>query len=162
MPGLRGTDAVSSTRTGRLALGALAVLALVVATMTTVLQAQPVAQPAPADWSAIRSVVAAQREALVAGDGATAYAFAAPGIRTRFPTAASFMAMVRDSYAALIGARHTELLDGAVIGGDVIQPLRLVMPDGAVLVALYTMERQADGAWRIAGCLIAPSTLRSA
>ncbi len=114
------------------------------------------------DWTQIRRVVTAQRAALVAGDAPAAYAFAAPGIRARFPTPAAFMAMVRESYAALVDARYAELLDGAVIGGDVIQPLRLIMPDGTVFVALYTMQRQRDGAWRIAGCLIAPSTVRSA
>ena len=49
-----------------------------------------------------------------------------------------------------------------MIEGSTIQPLRLVMPDGSVLVALYTMERQRDGSWRIAGCVIAPSTVKSA
>jgi hypothetical protein len=31
-----------------------------------------------------------------------------------------------------------------------------------VVVALYRMESQKDGAWRIAGCDIAPSNVRSA
>lgn len=114
------------------------------------------------DWAAIRRAVTGQREALVAGDGAAAHAYAAPGIVAQFPTPASFLAMIRRRYAALLEARSAELLDGAVIGGDVVQPLRLVMPDGTVLVALYTMQRQHDGAWRIAGCVIAPSTLRTA
>lgn len=124
--------------------------------------AQPAIEPTPpVDWTEIRRVVVAQREALAAGDAAGAYAHASAGIRAMYPSPSAFMAMVRQGYAALIDARHAELLDGATIGGDVIQPLRLVMPDGTVLVALYTMQRQGDG-WRIAGCLIAPSTLRSA
>lgn len=140
-----------------------ALLALV-AFVALVAQAQPAPEPGlPAsDWTEIRRVVGAQRAALVDGNAAAAYAFAAPGIRARFPTPAAFMAMVRESYTALVDARYAELLDGAVIGGDVIQPLRLVMPDGTVFVALYTMQRQRDGAWRIAGCLVAPSTVRSA
>jgi hypothetical protein len=143
---------------------AAAVVALLAALAAAPSHAQPAAEPtlAPADWTAIRRAVTAQRDALVAGDAAAAYAFAAPGIRARHPTPASFMAMVREGYSALIDARDAALLDGAVIGGDVIQPLRLVMPDGTVLVALYTMQRQPQGDWRIAACLIAPSTLRSA
>jgi hypothetical protein len=31
-----------------------------------------------------------------------------------------------------------------------------------VLVALYTMQKQADGGWKIAGCALAPSTVRAA
>ena len=40
--------------------------------------------------------------------------------------------------------------------------LRLVAPDNTVLVALYTLERQPDGSWRITSCLLAPSTVRAA
>ena len=43
-----------------------------------------------------------------------------------------------------------------------IQPLRLVAPDNTVLVALYTMEKQKDGRWKIAGCVLAPSTVQAA
>ena len=38
----------------------------------------------------------------------------------------------------------------------------LVAPDNSVLVALYTMEKQKDGRWRIAGCVLAPSTVQAA
>jgi hypothetical protein len=70
--------------------------------------------------------------------------------------------MVRTSYAPLLAARYTEFLQGAVIEGRVVQPLRLVAPDNTVLVALYTLERQPDGSWRITSCLLAPSTVRAA
>ena len=69
--------------------------------------------------------------------------------------------MVRNGYGALIAARYVEFLEGAVIDGAVIQPLRLVAPDNSVLVALYTMEKQKDGRWRIAGCVLAPSTVQA-
>lgn len=122
------------------------------------------AQEAPtrADWVEIQRVIAAQRDALVSGDGDRAYSFAAPSIRGHFGDVATFMRMVRESYRPLLEARYVEFLEGAVIGGDVVQPLRLVMPDGAVLVAIYGAQRQAGGEWRITACVIAPSTVRSA
>ncbi len=70
--------------------------------------------------------------------------------------------MVRTSYGALTAARYTEFLEGAVIEGRVIQPLRLIGPDNTVLVALYTMEKQKDGRWKIAGCVLAPSSVQAA
>lgn len=115
----------------------------------------------PADWLAIRSVVEDQRAALSTGDARRAFAYASPGVRERFGDAATFLAMVRRSYSPLVEARDAQLLDGAVVDGRVIQPLQLVMPDDTVLVALYTMERLRGGAWRVAACLIAPSTLRA-
>ena len=87
-----------------------------------------------------------------------AFAHAAPGIRAQFGTADNFLAMVRTAYDALIAARYTEFLEGAVIEGVVIQPLRLIAPDNTVQVALYTMEKQKSGGWKIAGCVLAPST----
>jgi Domain of unknown function (DUF4864) len=131
---------------------------------TCVLAVHAFAQDAPSasDWTEIKRVIAAQRDALVAGDGERAFSFAAPSIRSHFGDVATFMRMVQQGYRALVDARYVEFLDGAVIGGDVVQPLRLVLPDGTVLVAIYGMQRQPDGAWRISSCVIAPSTVRSA
>jgi hypothetical protein len=114
-----------------------------------------------AEWKAIQRVIAAQRNALHAGDARKAFAYASPGIQAQFNDATTFMAMVRDSYSSLLTARYVEFLDGAVIAGLVIQPLRLIDADNTVRVALYTMEKQVDGSWRISSCRIAPSTVLS-
>lgn len=125
----------------------------------------PVAHAAPpgaatlprAQWKAIETVIEQQRAALVAGDGTKAMAFATPALRGQFGTPENFMRMVRSSYAALLEARATRFLEGAVIEGTVVQPLRLILPDNTVLVAIYQMEKQKDGRWKIAGCVLAPS-----
>jgi hypothetical protein len=114
-----------------------------------------------AEWTAIRNVIDEQLAALRRGDAERAFAFASDGIRERFGDAPTFLRMVRDGYAALLAARHVEYLQGAVIAGATIQPLRLVMGDDTVLVALYQMQKDDAGRWRIAGCVIAPSTVRS-
>ena len=115
-----------------------------------------------AEWQSIKGVIGEQLAALKAGDGTKAFAHAAPGIRQQFGTAENFLAMVRAAYGALIAARYTEFLEGAVIEGRVIQPMRLVAPDNTVQVALYTMQKQRDGRWKIAGCVLAPSTVQAA
>ena len=138
----------------------LLLVALIAAPAFAAPPAQSPALPAM-DWTAIRQVIDDQLAALRAGDGAKALAFAAPGIRTQFGTPESFLRMVRSGYAPLLDARYQAFLDGAVVDGATIQPLRLVMPDNTVLVALYQMQRQADGGWRIAGCVIAPSTVQA-
>ena len=115
-----------------------------------------------ADWNAIRGIISDQLAALRVGDDGKAFAHAAPGIRQQFETARNFLAMVRTAYSALIAARYTEFLEGAVIEGRVIQPLRLIGADNTVRVALYTMEKQPDGGWKIAGCVLAPSTVQAA
>lgn len=121
----------------------------------------PVDSALPAsEWAAIRSVIDEQLAAFRQGDASRAFSFAAPGIQSRFGDPAAFMRMVRENYAPLLDARYREHLEGAVIEGATIQPLRLVMPDETVLVALYSMQR-IGRRWRIAGCIIAPSTVKS-
>ena len=115
------------------------------------------------DWQAIRKVISAQLAALKAGNADKAFSYAAPGIRAQFGDSASFIAMVRQEYSPLLLARYTEFLDGAVIDGVIVQPLRLIAPDNTVLVALYTLERESGReGWRITGCQIAPSTVQAA
>ena len=118
--------------------------------------------PTPLDWQAIKDVVGQQLAALRKGDGPRAFAFASPALQTQFDNPENFMRMVHAGYQPLIDARYDELLEGAVIDGRVIQPLRLVLRDDRVLVALYTMQKDDAGRWRIAGCMLAPSTIRTA
>jgi len=115
-----------------------------------------------AEWTTIRQVIGDQLKAFKAEDGRKAMSFASPGIREQFGTPENFLAMVHHAYEALISARYTEFLDGAVVDGIVVQPLRLIAPDNSVLVALYTMEKEKDGRWKIAGCVLAPTTVRAA
>ena len=114
-----------------------------------------------AEWTAIKKVISQQLAALRAGKAERAFGYASPGIQAQFGDARTFMAMVRASYSALLDARYTEFLEGAVIHGIVVQPLRLIAPDNSVQVALYTMEKRKRG-WRISGCRLAPSTVQAA
>jgi len=113
------------------------------------------------DWTAIKKVIRQQLDALRAGDDERAFSYASPGIQGQFGDAHAFMNMVRTRYSPLLDARYTEFLEGAVIDGVIVQPLRLIAPDNTVLVALYTVERR-QGAWRINGCQLAPSTVKAA
>ena len=140
----------------------LGVIALVAASVAVLAAQRDADALSASEWRAIKSVIAEQRAALIAGKATKAFGYASPGIRSQFGDADTFIAMVRAAYSPLISARRVEFLEGAVIDGIVVQPLRLIAPDDTVRVALYTMERQDDGRWRIAGCAIAPSTVRSA
>ena len=44
-----------------------------------------------ADWTAIKKVIAEQRNALKSGDAAKAFSYASPGIRNQFGDAATFI-----------------------------------------------------------------------
>jgi hypothetical protein len=117
--------------------------------------------PSKADWQAIKRAISEQLAAFKTGNGGKAFGYATPAIQAQFGDADNFLAMVRGAYAPLIEARYTEFLEGAVIEGVVVQPLRLIAHDNTVRVALYTVEKRS-GRWRISGCMIAPSTVQAA
>ena len=113
------------------------------------------------DRQKIQRVITLQIRAFERNDEAVAFSYSTPDIRQHFGSSRAFMEMVRESYSALYMNTSREFLEAAVIGGEVIQPLRIVTREGETLVALYSLERQPDREWRIGGCELAPSTLRS-
>jgi hypothetical protein len=109
------------------------------------------------DREAIQQVIRKQLEAFQRDDEVEAFSYAAPSIQAQFKTPADFMRMVRDRYEAVYRPRSTRFLEAFVLNGQVMQPLEVVAPDTSVLVAIYFMERQADGTWRISGCMLGTS-----
>jgi DNA-binding transcriptional LysR family regulator len=110
-----------------------------------------------ADRAAIRDVISRQMAAFQRDAAAEAFAFAAPGIRAIFGTPDAFMAMVRTGYMPVYRPRRADFEDPVGRQGRIVQPVRIVGPDGATVLALYDMEAQPDGTWLIAGCsLVAP------
>jgi hypothetical protein len=158
---MRGRSAVTGAMSRRRLLLACALAAAVSPLAAPTARAED-ADLAQADWQAIRKVISQQLAALRSGNAERAFGYASEGIRAQFGDAQSFMAMVRSGYSPLLTARYTEFLEGAVIAGAVIQPLRLIGPDNTVRVALYTLEKHLRGGWRITGCSLAPSTVRAA
>jgi len=134
----------------------IAALVLVVAAFAVPPARAQDAEPSEADRAAIQNVIAGQLRAFLDDDGPRAYGFAAPGIQLIFPNHAVFMAMVRQGYAPIYRSVETEFRDiTALAQGRWLQQVLIVGANGEVVLALYTMERQPDGTWKIAGCTIA-------
>jgi len=63
--------------------------------------------------------------------------------------------MVRSAYAVVYRPRSVQFEKLEIVDGEVFQPARLTDAQGQAWLALYSMERQPDGAWRISGCQLA-------
>jgi hypothetical protein len=109
------------------------------------------------DWRAIRTVVAKQMKAFRLNDDEAAFSLASPGVRRVFESADKFMEMVRTEYGAVYHSRSYRFLRPAMLDGEPVQPLEVIAPDGAVSIAAFSMERQADRTWRISGCWLLES-----
>ena len=88
-------------------------------------------------------------------DAEKAFSFAAPAIRKIFRTPEMFLYMVRKSYQAVYRPRKYEFRTIRNIDGKVVQPVTIVGPTGVTETALYIMEIQPDGTWRIGACIMA-------
>lgn len=107
-----------------------------------------------ADRAAIHRVIQDQMEAFQRDDGAAAFAFAAPRIKSIFRDPDTFMNMVRDTYAPVYRPAHVSFRDLERIDGKLIQPVLVIGPSGVPVTALYIMERMDDGVWRIGGVVL--------
>lgn len=108
------------------------------------------------DWRKIRGVIEQQLDAFARDDAETAFSFASPKIQQLFWTPANFMAMVKADYQAVYRPRSVNFLKSALVQGRALQPVQLLGPDNVAMVAIYTMEEQADGTWKIGGCEMIP------
>jgi Domain of unknown function (DUF4864) len=112
---------------------------------------------AATDRDAIQSVISRQMQAFRRDDAAGAFGFAAPTIQSMFGDADHFMTVVRQDYQPVYRPRSVAFGQVIEAHGKAIQKVEVVGPDGRPRLALYTMERQADGSWRIAGCVLTES-----
>jgi hypothetical protein len=101
---------------------------------------------------AAQSVIRAQEQAFSRGDAAAAYSYAAPAIHGLFPQANIFMSMVQNNYAPVYRHRSFEFGEARVEGGWIAQRVHIVDDNGEAWEALYTLEQEADGSFKITGC----------
>jgi hypothetical protein len=106
------------------------------------------------DQQAIRTAIEGQIEAFKRDDGDAAFSYASPRIQAIFKDPETFLGMVRKDYAPVYRPRLVSFRDLETIAGNLIQPVLVVGPSGVPVTALYIMERQKDGAWRIGGCVL--------
>ncbi len=121
--------------------------------------ADPAPNSAPdvqmSDKAAIQRVIEKQFEAFRDDDGPTAMAQASPGIRSMFGNdPETFMSMVRKGYQPVYRPRSVTFGPLGSGGGGITQRVDVIGPDGVPHTALYSMERQPDGVWKISGCTI--------
>ena len=109
----------------------------------------------------MQQVVEGQLQAFAVDDGSKAYTFAAPLVHQVFPTVDVFMSMVKGGYRPVYrnSEHHFSEVAPDTIGRPAVHVM-LTAEDGKHWEAVYSIEQQADGTWKIAGCYLrmAPGT----
>lgn len=120
------------------------------------------AELAASDQKNVRAVIEAQLKAFAADNARQAFALATPALQAQFGTAENFMAMVRASYPVVYAPASVAFLKPEAQDANVIQRVRMTDRQGKVWLALYSLQRQKNGSWRISGCAVAESRQRFA
>ena len=125
-----------------------------------VLPARAAEAVSDSDAKALRGVVEAQLAAFAADDAERAFSYAAPPIRDLFKTPDRFLDMVRNRYPVVYRPSRVVFLAPVIVDGQFVQAVQMTDASGALWLAVYQFDRQADRTWRISGCVVQPSAGR--
>jgi hypothetical protein len=113
------------------------------------------------DVADIRNIILRQLNAFRDDDAEKAFSYAAPEIRRIFKTPEMFLHMVRKSYQSVYRPQSFAFKTIKRIDGNIVQPLAVVGPSGVSEMALYIMEQQPDGSWKIGACIMAREPVKN-
>lgn len=103
-----------------------------------------------------KPVIEQQLQAMAKDDNAGAWNEASPSIQMLFPTPDDFMFMVRSQYPMVYRYKGYQFKEaGTDPSGRPYQHLQIQGEDGTFYDAIYFMQQQPDGGWKISGCVIA-------
>ena len=135
-------------------IGVLMVLA-VLAAATALMQSYR-APPLPSHDRAIRLTISQHIVAFQRRDTQAAWALASPNLQARFTSPNGYMAMAEAHYPALFEAQNFDFNARAKRLGQYkqtrVQNLFLTDQRGKGYWVAFTMQKQPDGSWKIAGC----------
>jgi len=115
----------------------------------------------PAIDAQVRAVVQDQIDALAIGDADRAFSHASPKVQSIFGASDAFMAMVQNGYSALIRPQSFTIDEVLAEGDKAAVRAQVIDRDGRPFQAVYPLERQPDGRWRIDGCYLEPASGQS-
>jgi len=98
-----------------------------------------------------QSIIQSQIEAFLNDDAETAYSFASPQIKGKFPDKTIFFDMVKRGYAPVYRPGNFAFGRSKVEGDTVVQEVLISGPDGKDWTALYFLVKQPDGTYKING-----------
>ena len=98
-----------------------------------------------------QEVISEQIAAFARDDGPAAFAFASPDIQGIFRDPPTFMSMVKRGYPMIYRPQAYDFLEARRHQGITAQAVQFIDQAGRGTIALYIMELQEDGTWRIDG-----------
>jgi len=104
------------------------------------------------DTEAIRFVVQSQLDAFAEDDAAKAFALTTSSTRSHLGTPDNFLDLVKKKYPAIYRHRRALFSMPEMVDGQAFQAVRLTDNDNFVWLAIYQMQKEFDGNWKIEDC----------
>ena len=121
------------------------------------------AEPIPeAEAQKVRAVIETQLQAFADDDADRAFEANTPGVREAIGSAGHFLALVRGGYPMIFRPTSISFMQPEQRGDAVLQLAEIVDAQGKSWLALFSLEQQPDGSWRISGCVVAENRWRPA
>jgi hypothetical protein len=98
-----------------------------------------------------QTIIQDQIAAFLNDDAATAYSFASPQIKGKFPDQGIFFDMVKRGYTPVYRPGNFAFGRSKIDGDTVVQEVLISGPDGKDWTALYFVVKQPDGSYKING-----------
>lgn len=108
--------------------------------------------------SAGQGVISDQISAFQSRDHERAFSHASPSIRDIFKTTDNFVSMVKRGYMPLYNPQQIVMGRSTIIGGQLHQEVIATDQNGKQWQAVYTLQQQPDGSWKINGVKMEPYT----
>ena len=122
--------------------------------ITLFLMVSAKAEPVSQSTVDAQAVITKQIEAFLNDDGPTAYSFAAPRIKSFFPSIEHFMSMVRDRYRPVYRPSTFDFDETTSTENKIVQRVLITGQDGKNYAALYFLDLQPDGMWKISSVIL--------
>ncbi|MEP7452934.1 DUF4864 domain-containing protein [Phyllobacterium sp. SB3] len=106
-----------------------------------------------------QSIIKNQIAAFLNDDAKTAYSFASPSIQGKFPNQNLFFEMVKKAYQPVYRPGNFAFGRSKAAGDQIIQEVLITGPDGKDSTAIYLMQKQPDGSYKINGVQILQTTV---
>lgn len=120
------------------------------------------ARAGDAEVKAAQTTIDSQIKAFLADDPGKAYSYAAPNVQRIFPSVDVFMGMVTGAYQPVYKPQTYSFGKVEELSAtSIMQQVLIVGPDGKDYEAVYTLELQPDGVFRITGVSLRASNTLS-
>lgn len=105
-----------------------------------------------AQAQAVREVVHLQINALADDDAEKAYSLTTSATQQLLGSPNNLLSFIKDEFAPIYRPRHAMFQETEIIGQHALQIVQLIDSSGLIWIAIYQVELETDGKWKVDGC----------